>query len=71
VRLFVNDKPVIDDWDDTTAGEHTGSIMLRQGRRYNFRIEYVDRSGPASLQLMWSSAAIPKSLIPRSQLYPQ
>jgi hypothetical protein len=70
VRLWVNDKLIIDDWTDHPSRENSGSITLTAGQKYDIKMEYYDNLGDSVARLMWSSASNPKGVIPRSQLYP-
>ncbi len=70
VRLWVNDTLLIDKWVGQPATEHTGTLWLEGGKRYNIVLEYLEVSGAATVQLYWSSKRVPKSIIPKSQLFP-
>jgi glucose/arabinose dehydrogenase len=70
VRLWVNNQLLVDKWIDQSPTEWSGTISLTAGTRYPIRIDYYENGGGAVAQLRWSHAAIPKSVIPRSQLYP-
>jgi hypothetical protein len=70
VRLFVNGQPLINDWTDHLLKENSGTIALQAGQTYTITMEYYDNSGPAVAKLLWSSSSTPKSIVPRSQLYP-
>ncbi|MCX7748077.1 MAG: PA14 domain-containing protein [Clostridia bacterium] len=70
VRLWVNNKLLIDKWRIQGATEWKGTIYLTAGQKYNIKMEYYEKTGRAVAQLLWSSAGQPKEIIPRSQLYP-
>ncbi len=70
VRLWVDDKLVIDQWVFQAETEHTGSILLEGNRIYDIRIEYFESGGHAVMRLLWSNDLIPRSVVPTSQLYP-
>ncbi len=70
VRLWVNDSLVIDHWMPQPRLEHSGTIFLEGGRRYPIRMEFFEANGGASANLLWSSARLPKAIVPKSQLYP-
>ena len=70
VRLFVNGQPLINDWTDHLLKENSGTIALQAGQTYTITMEYYDNTGPAVAKLLWSSSSTPKSIVPRSQLYP-
>ena len=69
VRLWVNDRLLIDQFVDQPATQHTGQIDLEAGVRYNIRMEYYENAGEASAQLSWSSASQAFEFVPQSQLY--
>jgi hypothetical protein len=70
VRLFVNGQQLINDWTDHLLTENSGTIALTAGQTYSITMEYYDNSGPATAKLLCSSSSTPKSVVPRSQLYP-
>ena len=70
-RLWVNGRQLIDNWTNPAAGEQSGSVALRAGRRYDLVMEYSDPAGAATARLLWSSnISQPKQVIPSSQLLP-
>jgi len=69
VRLWVNDRLIIDRFVDQAATNHTGSIDLAAGQRYDIRLEYYENGGAAVSQLAWSSASQAFEIVPQSQLY--
>lgn len=68
VRLWINDKLVIDDWAIHVARERAGKINLKEGY-HKIKLEYFESDGFASIRLMW---IIPetkeKKVIPPSYL---
>lgn len=70
VRLWANNQLLVDKWIDQGATEWSGTITLSAGVRYPIRLEYYENGGSAVAELRWSSASTPKSVVPRSQLYP-
>lgn len=70
VRLWIDDKLVIDRPDQSWLSESRGSLPLAAGEKYPLRLEAVSRSGSAVAKLMWSSAAIAKTNIPATHLSP-
>ncbi len=69
VAVWVNGQQVIDDFDDHTLTEDSGTISLQAGEMYDIRIEYYETAFAATMQLLWSSPSTPKQIIPESQLY--
>ena len=69
VRLWVNGQQVINNWTDHATVENSGTIALTAGQRYDIRMEYDESGGGAVARLLWSSASVPKAVIPSSRLY--
>ena len=69
VRLWVNGQQVINNWTDHATTENSGTIALTAGQRYDIRMEYYENGGGAVARLLWSSASVPKAVIPSSRLY--
>ena len=62
VRLYLNDKLLIDDWRDRSARTVTAPVQLEAGRRYKLRIEYYERYASATAKLVWTPPHIEKAL---------
>ena len=71
VKLWVDDKLIIDKWKDQSAGEHTGTITLTAGTKHSIKMEYYENKNQAVARLMWSSNTQKKEIIPKIQLYPK
>jgi PA14 domain/Chitobiase/beta-hexosaminidase C-terminal domain len=70
VRLWVNDQLIIDEWEDQSPTEWSGSIALIGRRQYSIKMEYYENAGGAVAKLAWSSPSTTKDIIPQTQLYP-
>jgi hypothetical protein len=70
VRLRVNGQVLVDQWTDHGPTEHSGTIAMTAGTRYNIELEYYQVLGGARIALMWSSPSTAKQLVPTTQLYP-
>jgi beta-glucanase (GH16 family) len=70
VRLYVNNVLLIDKWVLQSPTEHSGTISLTRGTKYNIVLEYQETGGGATQILSWSSPCFTKQVIPQSQLYP-
>jgi chitodextrinase len=68
MRLWVNDRLVIDDWSTSSAREKSATVTLAANTRYNIKFEYYEQTGLASAVLLWSGPSIAKQVIPASQL---
>ena len=71
VRVWLNEKLIIDNWVDQYEGESTATVNLTAGQRYLLRIEYYQNRSQAHARLMWSSPSLSKQIVPQSQLYSQ
>jgi GH43 family beta-xylosidase len=69
VRLWVDGKLLIDNWDNHLAQIDAATIALEAGNRYDVRLEYYDNTSAAEIRLLWQSASQPLEAVPASQLY--
>ncbi|MEM8501863.1 MAG: PA14 domain-containing protein [Cyanobacteria bacterium P01_D01_bin.1] len=69
IRLWVDDKLIIDNWTTHAPTTDVGSIELEQGEKYAIQLEYFENKGGAVSQLRWSSNSQTTEIIPQSQLY--
>lgn len=53
VRLFVNDKMVLNGWVDQASTEYTATVDMEAGEKYELRLEYYENGGNAICQLLW------------------
>ncbi|MEM9820683.1 MAG: PA14 domain-containing protein [Bacteroidota bacterium] len=70
VRLWVDDRLMIDNWTLHGPTEDIGMITLDGGQAYNIRLEYFEETGGAVIELSWSGPGILKELIPAQYLFP-
>ncbi|GAF95969.1 unnamed protein product, partial [marine sediment metagenome] len=52
VRVWIDDKLIIDDWRRHGVEEHRGKINLEKGY-HRIKVEYFEAEGFASMRLMW------------------
>jgi PA14 domain len=69
-RLFVDGQKIIDDWTSPSQLEISGSVALEAGRRTPIVLEYYEMIGAAMVELRWSSARQPKTIISWHRLRP-
>jgi hypothetical protein len=69
VRLWVDGKQLINDWQDHAVKESRGKIALEAGKKYDIKLEYYENGGRATSKLLWSSASQAKKLISQSNLF--
>jgi uncharacterized repeat protein (TIGR03806 family) len=69
--LWVNNQkvPIIDSWIDQAPTEHSGTIALAAGQKYNLELDYYQNGGGDVEMLSWSSPSTVKAIIPQTQLY--
>lgn len=69
-RLWVDGRPLVDDWGP--HGEHTtrGVSTLSGGRRYRLTLEMREVDGPASIRLLWSGPGFGREVVPSLRLFP-
>jgi autotransporter-associated beta strand protein len=68
--LWVNDRLIVSRLFAATPAQMAGQIALKAGLRVNLRLEYIEKTGNASVRLEWASASQTREVIPQSQLYP-
>ena len=73
VRLWVDDKLIIDEWIDQGATKHTSTstIQMTAGHKYDIKLEYFQHGGAASVKLFWSAPGLAEEIIPSNHLYPR
>jgi uncharacterized repeat protein (TIGR03806 family) len=70
VRLYVNGRLLINQWDNQAATTWSNSITLAAQQLYNVEMDFFNQTGGAVAQLSWSSPSTPPAIIPENQLYP-
>ena len=70
VRLWINNKLMVDNWTDHSVTEDVGMIHLEPGQRYEITLEYYENTGEALMELRWSGPGINKKIIPAKYLFP-
>jgi PA14 domain len=69
VRLWVNGQQIINNWTNHAPTENSGTIALTAGQRYDIRMEFFENAGGATARLLWSSASVPKAVVPTARLF--
>jgi hypothetical protein len=70
VRLWVNDRLIIDDWEFHGPEEQTGNINLTADEPVSIWLEYFNGGGSGTVSLSWVSDEQPEELIPDTQMIP-
>ena len=47
----------------------SGTIKLAAGEKYDIKVAYVQKTGPAKAQLMWATKGMTREVIPDEDLY--
>jgi hypothetical protein len=68
VRLWIDGAPVIDNWTGHTLTENKATVTLTADQAHDLRIEYYDKTGTATMRLLWSGPGTPKQVIPATRL---
>ncbi len=69
VRLWVNNRLMVDNWTDHGPTEDIGMIILDEGQSYDIKMEYYENAVGATAQLSWSGPGILKQIIPSGNLF--
>lgn len=69
LRMWLDGKLVIDDWTEHAEKSNRASLEL-SGGWHDFRIEYYQKAGTASVKLFWAQPGGPLELIPSWNLSP-
>jgi GH43 family beta-xylosidase len=69
VRVWLDGQLILDSWDGPTRSLDSSPIALVAGKRYDIRVDYIENTGGARIDLSWSSASQPLELIPAERLY--
>jgi hypothetical protein len=69
VRVYLDNKLVIDQWHDQAATDNTAEVQLEKDHAYDVRVEYYNANNDASASLAWFSPSTPRQIIPSSNLY--
>lgn len=71
VRLWVDGRLVIDQWNRHSERVDTGTVALTAGRAVPVVLEYFEGDRRATVELRWSSASQTSEIVPASQLRPR
>ena len=68
VRLYINNRIIIDSWEPQPATEKQGVIKLEKDKKYTIQIEYFEQTGGEAIVFGWESEKFSKRLVPSSHL---
>lgn len=69
-RLWIDNKLIIDQWNDQWNVIDTAKITLTGNKKYDIKLEYYNNTGNGIISLWWNSVSVEKSIVPSSYLYP-
>jgi hypothetical protein len=69
VRLWIDDKLVIENWTDHAETEDKGAVKLEAGKKHRIKLEYFYAGGSGVTRLFWSSASQKREVVPAARLY--
>ncbi|MFS8979720.1 neuraminidase-like domain-containing protein [Cupriavidus necator] len=71
VRLWLDGRLLIDDWNDQPATERSAVVELKAGQLYELTLHHYQATAAApAVHLSWSSPTLAKAVIPSSALHP-
>lgn len=70
VRLWIDNKLIVNKWDNHVSFDDTGKIYLEAGKFYDIKLEYFNNIGNGFIKLEWSSMSTGKTIVPTENLYP-
>jgi DNA-binding beta-propeller fold protein YncE len=71
VRLWVDNKLIIDHWQVQSEKKWSATIDLQAGQNYPIRLDYYDNTAGAKAQLIWDTPSGPEHVIPSYRLSPR
>jgi len=66
VRLWLDDKLVIDNWTEHPTTEDKAEVELDATRAHKLKVEFFYAGGQMTMKLSWSAAGLAKELMPAS-----
>jgi hypothetical protein len=68
VRILINNVLVLDAWDDC-CDDKVFKYDFVALQFYDFKVEYMQKQGPAAIKLYWESNSVPKQIVSPNYLY--
>ncbi len=62
IRVFLDERPVVDSWRDSSTRTLTQAIDFEAGRAYKLRVEYYERYAAATAKLVWGPPGLNNAL---------
>jgi hypothetical protein len=67
-RLWLDGVLVIDNWTAHPLTEKSATVTLSANQAHDLRMEYYDKTGTATMRLLWSGPGTAKQVIPAARL---
>jgi hypothetical protein len=68
VRLWVDGVLLIDNWTAHKLTEKSATVTLGANQAHDLRIEYFERTGSATMRLLWSGPGTARQVVPAARL---
>ena len=62
IRVFLDDRPIVDSWRDSSTRTLTQAMDFEAGRAYKLRVEYYERYASATAKLVWGPPGVAAAL---------
>src|SRR5215207_5894453 len=62
IRVFLDDRPIVDNWRDSSTRTLTQAVDFEAGRAYKLRVEYYERYASATAKLVWGPPGLNHTL---------
>ncbi|GAA4419274.1 hypothetical protein GCM10023187_53420 [Nibrella viscosa] len=69
-RVWFNGQLVVDDWSYYPPKDHTFTVDLTAGTKYNIKVEWMQGGGGYEARLFWTPPGQATQLVPACRLYP-
>jgi hypothetical protein len=69
IRVWIDDRPVIDHYTPHTAANLSGTAVLTALMQHTIKVEYFEQTGSAVARLYWSGPNRPEQIVPRASLF--
>jgi hypothetical protein len=68
IRLWVDNKLIIENWTDHGNTHDAGNIALQAGQKYDIKLEWYENGGGARCELNWETPTMARAPIPSQYL---
>lgn len=68
-KVWIDNQLIVDKWSNEYGITYSGTIDLIADQKYEFKVEYYETTGGASIKLEWESPFQTREVIPGSRLF--